>query len=1556
MMTEREYIDDFRQQRKEGSRINLEDLASSVERLAKDLYNKDAHFIFELIQNAEDNDYGATTRPSLRFEVCQQKIGGETGPVLIVHNNEVGFQERDVEGICRSGKSKKGKTEGYIGEKGIGFKSVFSITECPYIFSNGFQFCLPENDEETGLKYIVPHWVADVPTWVSPYETTIILPTKNESNLRTVVDALCDIAPETILFLKKLNSIQISVCLPDDNYAVEIEKHVQPVMGAAKLVELTYQMRRGTDEETLESFGYWLTEVDFPKPEAIQSEKRAGIESRRVSVAIPLGPNVHKGKLFAYLPVWEGTGLPFLINADFLLPSSREGILEDEAWNKWLRDCIAETYVKAFLSLLNTSDLPVNTKISAYASIPLETHRPFLTPIVESIQKYLENQECVLVLPDRSLSRSSGARLCLQNFRAVLGSSDSFPRYLREDAWLVSPEIEAFSSQLKAIGVKLFLLPEVIACFQDTAWVQGHDLAWFISLFRYLSTQKKLKPTDLRDLAIVPVAYPECELPRFSCDKEQPIYFSRTETDQGALADVPDWLSELAPIAFLALDFLSLLDQQPDSEALKKWSAEMLNVREFSIENYCGDVLSRLNQNHNYWTLADDKLVEATAFLAWHAGPNLDWEGLPIILSDGRKMLLRDARKLADGRSSTGVIQAIVVPDNYNPERGWQHIWRTEADRRHFVALSQTYPSKIVRVLMQNKLILEYPSAPMVKALKLNECDEYEQFCLNSIYFTRWNSVTNWRSPSCLSPNAQIQSRTSDAIVEWLKSYDLSYAEHADVVYFYYTYYRKPFPSELLDRLKKASWLPSTQGLVSPSQAFLSKQGIKDVFGDTVPYFEGALPENTLRLLGVRSEITVENLLAQLRQQSGNAKANSDMMERIYAELAAKSRTAAQDIRTQFSNAALILVKDSHGAARWCKSGECVWEDASTVLGDDFASLSAQYSKLQDFFVEKLGVKRRVDSECYAKRWLKLQESPAADLDQRRVLVERLYREIRAVTQKPEAERPAWWSGFSNKIRVYTQSDTFELPGRVILPDDGVYREIFRDDGTAIAWRPEKDAFGDWAPFYKTWGTPLLSETVTELLEDDVEYEVLTHTRFMTEATVKMIAAWLREKQKGDYERLLKDDGFARLSSLREARTTSDIKVEFRLRDIAQPRTKAYPIFWKRSDNTLIYVDGVNRSQVAKAVAKGLLENRAYKDLAEWVELVLEARDTARLKDNDWNVPQPILDLFARIAPATNVPEASSIAAAAATITQPASEAAAPPASQPVQATSPQEPAPEHANDLVGDSKEDIRPQTSVTFLNNAVSHQGSQGGPRKPQQPHYAETRDIENAAESASDHQGQPGDNKSVESGTVTGFDYAGALRETFNRPGCTEFDDEDEFEIDDVGNATVRNPQRRRDRLAAGYRERINDEPTPDERRRVTEQNLLEGPNETVRVSLYEWYRGKCQICAETWPKQDGDPYFAAAYLVERRHARWLDDPGNAICLCAKHFAQWRHAAKEMLSDVGEQIHSLRLRAEGGDGDLSIYFTLLGEDVAIRYDERHLLALRTLLEVTEKVVATD
>ena len=83
---------------------------------------------------------------------------------------------------------------------------------------------------------------------------------------------------------------------------------------------------------------------------------------------------------------------------------------------------------------------------------------------------------------------------------------------------------------------------------------------------------------------------------------------------------------------------------------------------------------------------------------------------------------------------------------------------------------------------------------------------------------------------------------------------------------------------------------------------------------------------------------------------------------------------------------------------------------------------------------------------------------------------------------------------------------------------------------------------------------------------------------------------------------------------------------------------------------------------------------------------------------------------------------------------------------------------------------------------------------------------------------------------------------------------------------------------------------------------------------------------------------------------QHARWVDTPGNAICLCAEHFAKWRHAAKAPLRDVLEQIRSFQLISEGSAGDLAIEFTPLNEKVALHYDERHFIALRALVSVAD------
>lgn len=89
----------------------------SLDRLSKELYTKDSHFVLELIQNADDNEYfdenlqvDSDEKPTVAFIV-------ESGKITVL-NNEKGFMEKNVRALCDVGKSTKGiHRKGYIGKQ-----------------------------------------------------------------------------------------------------------------------------------------------------------------------------------------------------------------------------------------------------------------------------------------------------------------------------------------------------------------------------------------------------------------------------------------------------------------------------------------------------------------------------------------------------------------------------------------------------------------------------------------------------------------------------------------------------------------------------------------------------------------------------------------------------------------------------------------------------------------------------------------------------------------------------------------------------------------------------------------------------------------------------------------------------------------------------------------------------------------------------------------------------------------------------------------------------------------------------------------------------------------------------------------------------------------------------------------------------------------------------------------------------------------------------------------------------------------------------------------------
>ncbi len=232
---------------------NLQGLIErSLEKLSNDLFSEQGHFVLELIQNADDNQYSSDCLPTLCFNISSERI--------LVCNNEIGFQPNHIEAICNVGKSTKGKhKQGYAGHKGIGFKSVFMITDRPEIHSGDYHFCFDTKNGTEQIGYIRPIWLdqyqENLPS-SNEWKTCIHLPIKQEKRTDRLKKNFDDIHARLLLFLNRLRQIEI---IREKEF--QIFTRIDHAQG--QIIEL--QKKTSTSEKTIKSF--WLvakTVVQIP--------------------------------------------------------------------------------------------------------------------------------------------------------------------------------------------------------------------------------------------------------------------------------------------------------------------------------------------------------------------------------------------------------------------------------------------------------------------------------------------------------------------------------------------------------------------------------------------------------------------------------------------------------------------------------------------------------------------------------------------------------------------------------------------------------------------------------------------------------------------------------------------------------------------------------------------------------------------------------------------------------------------------------------------------------------------------------------------------------------------------------------------------------------------------------------------------------------------------------------------------------------------------------------------------------------------------------------------
>ena len=354
-------------------------------------------FLSELLQNADDCIYPEESIPSFMLSL--------RGSELTVSYNECGFTKDNVRAITAIGESTKklllSGDDRSIGEKGVGFKSVFGVADSVEIHSNGFDFRL------TSKLPTVPESCEPIDNQAG---TTLIFQMRQEVRSSFTVERILQLCI-CLRNLKQLTILNHVISISDDEH-----RRVVTVDGQRYVFERIIHTFTVSDEEALVNRNTNGKSID-PRQEVV--------------CYIPERIRGQEMYLYSGLPVVIKSNVPLIIDAPFELTTSRENILH----NRW-NDIVKEHVYKAILDVMYTkkeTGLEVLRYIGFRSQNNVITWQNFDDEYMNGFNWHATLREAKIlpVLGNRNEIVSVNQKKCvlIPEFIARLQSSDDITRY-----------------------------------------------------------------------------------------------------------------------------------------------------------------------------------------------------------------------------------------------------------------------------------------------------------------------------------------------------------------------------------------------------------------------------------------------------------------------------------------------------------------------------------------------------------------------------------------------------------------------------------------------------------------------------------------------------------------------------------------------------------------------------------------------------------------------------------------------------------------------------------------------------------------------------------------------------------------------------------------------------------------------------------------------------------------------------------------------------------------------------------------------------------------------
>lgn len=447
-------------------------------KLAAELYDDRTHFIFELLQNAEDalgrrGDWQGSRKVAFTL----------TSTCLTLSHFGKPFDEADVRSVCDIAESTK--NESSIGRFGLGFKSVYSVTDLPEIHSGDEDFAI-EN-------YVFPKRMAR--SVRAADETQIILPLKPEdaTAAQDITTGFRHLGPSVLLFLRHINEINWSI---EDGASGFYLRNSPETLGS-NVQRITVI---GKEDDRPEVDQNWL--VFHRDVFSAEQQKVGRVEIAFALVAVKDAPGrwavqpLAKSPLVVFFPTVVESHLGFLVQGPYRTTPSRDNIPPSEPWNQHLVKETSSLLVEAMHWMRDKAMLDV----SALRCLPLDREKfpknSRFSPMFDAVRQAFQDEELLPTFGDGYVTAQQAKLARTQELRELFSPKQVAALFGSEVAvWLSgditqdkAPEIRQYLMRELDIGE---ITPTKLVPNLTKAFLEAQSDEWVLRLYEFLSGQEK---------------------------------------------------------------------------------------------------------------------------------------------------------------------------------------------------------------------------------------------------------------------------------------------------------------------------------------------------------------------------------------------------------------------------------------------------------------------------------------------------------------------------------------------------------------------------------------------------------------------------------------------------------------------------------------------------------------------------------------------------------------------------------------------------------------------------------------------------------------------------------------------------------------------------------------------------------------------------------------------------------------------------------------------------------------------------------------------------------